>query len=146
MNRGIPVLRRAGTQAEAGPLMLMVRRANMRPSIAAGRRIAKPCRGYPGILGNGLGLVSEDGPRRAAPKTRYAIKTLKPAPDPHRIDAVLEPTILVEADVGRGVAKIAAAFLAMNNHACDEPGAAEHRGGLFDLALRECHADRARGN
>jgi hypothetical protein len=30
MNEKTPVLRRAETQAEAGPLMLMVRRANMR--------------------------------------------------------------------------------------------------------------------
>jgi hypothetical protein len=39
----VPVFRRAEAQAEAGPLMLMVRRANMGLSIAAGRRIAKPC-------------------------------------------------------------------------------------------------------
>ena len=45
-SEGIPVLRRAEAQAEAGPLMLMVRRANMRLSIAAGGRIAKPRRGY----------------------------------------------------------------------------------------------------
>src|SRR5712692_10163681 len=38
MNQGIPVLRRAEAQAEAGPVMLMVRRANMRLSIAASRR------------------------------------------------------------------------------------------------------------
>ena len=38
----VPVFRRAEAQAEAGPLMLMVRRANMGLSIAAGRRIAKP--------------------------------------------------------------------------------------------------------
>jgi hypothetical protein len=38
----IPVLRRAKAQAEAGPLMLMVRRANMELSIAANREIAKP--------------------------------------------------------------------------------------------------------
>src|SRR5436305_13621435 len=63
---------------------------------------------------------------RAAPKTRYAIKTLKPAPDPHRIDAVLEPTILVETDIGRGIAEIAAAFLATEHQACDEPRAASH--------------------
>jgi hypothetical protein len=41
----VPVFRRAEAQAEAGPLMLMVRRANMGLSIAAGRRIAKPRRG-----------------------------------------------------------------------------------------------------
>jgi hypothetical protein len=39
----VPVFRRTEAQAEAGPLMLMVRRANMGLSIAAGRRIAKPC-------------------------------------------------------------------------------------------------------
>ena len=36
MNWKTPVLRRAEAQAEAGPLMLMVRRANMGFSIAAG--------------------------------------------------------------------------------------------------------------
>src|SRR5713226_10020012 len=42
---GTPVLRRAKAQADAGPLMpMMVRRANMRPSIAARGRIAKPRR------------------------------------------------------------------------------------------------------
>jgi hypothetical protein len=39
----VPVFRRTEAQAEAGPLMLMVRRANMGLSIAASRRIAKPC-------------------------------------------------------------------------------------------------------
>jgi hypothetical protein len=34
--QGVPVLRRTEVQAEAGPLMLMVRRANMGLSIAAG--------------------------------------------------------------------------------------------------------------
>jgi hypothetical protein len=53
---GIPVLRRAETQAEAGPLMRMVRRANMRLSIAAGRRIAKPrCRADPADAGDPYG-------------------------------------------------------------------------------------------
>jgi hypothetical protein len=37
MNEEIPVLRRAEAQAEAGPLMVMVRRSNMELSIAAGR-------------------------------------------------------------------------------------------------------------
>ncbi|MEH2506202.1 hypothetical protein V1290_005013 [Bradyrhizobium sp. AZCC 1578] len=37
VNREIPVLRRAKAQAEAGPLMLMVRRANMGLSIAGDR-------------------------------------------------------------------------------------------------------------
>ena len=39
---GDPGLALSEAQTEAGPLMLMVRRANMRLSIAAGRRIAKP--------------------------------------------------------------------------------------------------------
>jgi hypothetical protein len=34
MNKEIPVLRRAEAQAEAGPLMLMMRRADMELSIA----------------------------------------------------------------------------------------------------------------
>jgi hypothetical protein len=41
VNEEIPVLRRAEAQAEAGPLMLMVRRANMGLSIAASRRNRK---------------------------------------------------------------------------------------------------------
>ena len=36
MNRKIPVLRRAEAQAEAGPLIPMMRRENMELSIAAG--------------------------------------------------------------------------------------------------------------
>jgi len=35
MNRKIPVLRRAEAQAEAGPLMRMVRRANMGPFLSS---------------------------------------------------------------------------------------------------------------
>ncbi|KRR08401.1 hypothetical protein CQ12_20545 [Bradyrhizobium jicamae] len=42
VNRTIPVLRRAKAQAEAGPLMLMMRRENMGLSIAANRGISKP--------------------------------------------------------------------------------------------------------
>ena len=41
MNRKIPVLRRAEAQAEAGPLMRMMRRENMGLSIAAERRNRK---------------------------------------------------------------------------------------------------------
>ena len=41
MDKEIPVLRRAKAQAEAGPLMLMVRRANMELSIAANRENRK---------------------------------------------------------------------------------------------------------
>src|ERR1700754_404891 len=42
--RWVPVLHRAEAQAEAGPLMPMVRRANMGLSIAAGRGNRKACR------------------------------------------------------------------------------------------------------
>src|ERR1700681_3932456 len=66
--------------------------------------------------------------------------------DPHRIDAVLEPAVLVEADIGGGIAEIAAAFLAMDHFAGNEPGATEHGGGVLDLALRQRHPDRAGGN
>ena len=66
--------------------------------------------------------------------------------DPHRIDAVLQPAILVEADIGGGVAEVAAAFLAMDHLAGDEPGAAQHGGGIRDLSLRQRHADRAGGD
>src|SRR6202165_3856990 len=66
--------------------------------------------------------------------------------DPNRIDAMLEPAVLVEADIGGGIAEIAAAFLAMDHQTCNEPRAAEHRGGGFDLPLRERHPDRAGGD
>ena len=68
------------------------------------------------------------------------------AADPHRIDAVLETAILVEADIGGGVAEIAAALLAMDHLAADEPRPAQHGGGFVDLALRQRHADRAGGH
>src|ERR1700692_46765 len=80
---------------------------------------------------------------RAAAEARHAIEPLGTAADPHRIDAVLEAAILVEADIGGGIAEIAAAFLAMEHLAGNEPGPAQHRGGVLDLALRERHADRA---
>ena len=51
--RGIPVLRRAEAQAEAGPLMLMVRRANMGLSIAAGRENRKAPLHAPAARGGG---------------------------------------------------------------------------------------------
>ncbi len=59
---------------------------------------------------------------------------------------MLEPAILVEADIGGGVAEIAAAFLAMDDLASRKPGATEHGGGVVDLAFRERHADGAGGH
>ena len=59
---------------------------------------------------------------------------------------MLEPAILVEPDIGGGIAEIAAALLAMDHLAGNEPGTAEHRGGVLDLALRERHPDRAGGD
>ena len=59
---------------------------------------------------------------------------------------MLEAAILVEADIGGGIAEVAAALLAMDHLAGDEPGAAQHRGGVLDLALRQRHADRAGGD
>ena len=59
---------------------------------------------------------------------------------------MLEAAILVEADIGGGIAEIAAAFLAMDHLAGNEPGAAEHRGGVVDLPFRQRHADRAGGD
>src|SRR5882757_2732355 len=67
-----------------------------------------------------------------------------PAADPHRIDAVLERAVLVEADIGGGIAEIAAAPFAMDHLAGDEPWPAQHGGGVSDLAFRERHADGAR--
>src|SRR5882757_4656239 len=63
---------------------------------------------------------------RAAAEACDAIEALGTTADPHRIDAVLEAAVLVEADIGGGIAELAAAFLAMDHLACNEPGAAEH--------------------
>src|SRR3954452_8403676 len=65
---------------------------------------------------------------------------------PHRVNAVLEPAIVVEPDIGGGVAEIAAAFLAMDHFTGDEPGTAQHRGSVLDLPLGERHADCTGGN
>ena len=59
---------------------------------------------------------------------------------------MLEAAILVEADIGGGIAEVAAALLAMDHLAADEPRSAQHRGGVVDLALRQRHADRAGGH
>ena len=67
------------------------------------------------------------------------------ATDPHRIDAMLEAAILVETDIGGGIAEIAAAFLAVDHLAGDEPRPAQHGGGVVDLALGQRHADGAGG-
>src|SRR5260221_14295999 len=60
-------------QAEAGPLMLMVRRANMALSIAAGRRIRKALKLYLGpyhatfpSFGNASGAAASAARARAA--------------------------------------------------------------------------------
>ena len=66
--------------------------------------------------------------------------------DPHRIDAVLEPAILVEPDIGGGIAEIAAALLAVDHGARHEPRAAEHRGGVVDMPFRQRHPDRGGGD
>ena len=58
----------------------------------------------------------------------------------------LSAAILVEADIGGGIAEVAAAFLAMDHLAGDEPWPAQHGGGVRDLALRQRHADRAGGD
>ena len=65
MNRKIPVLRRAEAQAEAGPLMLMVRRANMGLSIAGGGEIAKPPGFGPDSGWTRPGRISRHGHARA---------------------------------------------------------------------------------
>jgi len=48
----------------------------------------------------------------------------------------LRPPVLVEADIAR-IAELRGALLAMDHPAGDEPRAAEHRGSILDLALRE---------
>src|SRR5258708_623369 len=87
---------------------------------------------------------------RAAAEARHAIEShliLSLAPsDPHRIDAVLEAAILVEANIGGGIAEIAAAFLAMDHLAGHKPRPAQHSGGVRDLPLGQRHADGAGGN
>jgi len=70
---------------------------------------------------------------RAAAEAGDAIKALGTPADPHRIDAVLEAAVLVEADIGCGITELAAAFLAMDHLAGNEPRATQHRGGVFDL-------------
>src|SRR5271169_3627619 len=84
---------------------------------------------------------------RAAAEARDAVDPLAATADPHRIDAVLEAAILVEPDIGGGIAEVAAALLAMDHFAGNEPGAAaEHGGGVRNLPFRERHADRAGGD
>src|SRR5205823_4058043 len=89
-----------------------------------------------------------EGRAAAEARDRIEARLVLPlaAADPHRIDAVLETAILVEADIGGGVAEIAAALLAMDHLAADEPRPAQHGGGLVDLALRQRHADRTGGH
>ncbi len=59
---------------------------------------------------------------------------------------MLEAAILVEADIGGGIAELTAALLAMDHLAGHEPGTAEHGGGVLDLPFRQGHADRAGGD
>ena len=59
---------------------------------------------------------------------------------------MLEPAILVEADIGGRIAEIAAALLAVDHLAGNEPRAAEHRSGVCDLPLGQRHADGAGGD
>src|SRR5260370_24868347 len=58
---------------------------------------------------------------RAAAEARHATEALGTASDPHRIDAVLEAAILVEADIGGGKTEIPAALLAMDPPPGGEP-------------------------
>src|SRR5579872_5829912 len=80
---------------------------------------------------------------RAAAKTGHAVKAPLALADPHRVDAMFEPAIPVEPDIGGGITEIAAAFIAMDDLAGDKPRAAQHRGRLLDLSLGERHADGA---
>src|SRR5882724_12873579 len=67
MNQGIPVLRRAETQAEAGPLILMVRRANMGAFHSSRARKSQSPTAASGVAWPGRiagdGLVRADIPR-----------------------------------------------------------------------------------
>src|SRR5262249_5094756 len=83
---------------------------------------------------------------RAAAEARDTFEALSSVADPHRIDAVLEPAIAVEPRVGGVLAEPAAALLAVDRLAGHEPRAAEHGGGVLDLALRERRADGAGGH
>ena len=76
MNRKIPVLRRAEAQAEAGPLMLMVRRANMGLSIAARRGNRKARTAFSWFQ---LDAAGPDFPSRSRPRATSRVTTL-PAP------------------------------------------------------------------
>ena len=58
----------------------------------------------------------------------------------------LQPAGLVEADIGGGIAEVAAALLAMDHLAGRKPRPAQHGGGVLDLPLGQRHPDRAGGN
>ena len=64
---------------------------------------------------------------------------------PHGIDAVGEPAIGRQANVGGRVAEVAAAPLAVDDRADDEPAVAEEAVGAGDVALAQCLADVGRG-
>src|SRR6516162_2162329 len=85
---------------------------------------------------------------RASSETCYAVDArISPlAADPHSVDAMPQPAIVVEADIGRGIAELAAALLAMDHLSGDEPGRTEHGGCLRDLAFGKRGADRAGGH
>src|SRR5205085_2240472 len=87
---------------------------------------------------------------RAAAEARDAVEPhlilSLAAADPHGIDAVLQLAVLVEADIDGGKAEVAAALLAMDHRAGDEPGPAQHGGGIGNLPLGQRHADGGGGD
>src|SRR5581483_9483796 len=83
---------------------------------------------------------------RAAAIIGDAIEAPLAEADAHRIDAVPETAIPVEPDIGGGVAEIAAALVAMDDLAANEPRPPQHGCRLVDLSFGECHADGTGGN
>src|SRR5260370_2949738 len=81
--------------------------------------------------------------RRAAPEARDAVANLAVNAGADRIDAVLEPAIGVELEVGGGKPEPAAAAVAGDDRAGDEPGMADDLGRPAHPARAEPPADPA---
>src|SRR5260370_27831470 len=84
--------------------------------------------------------------RRAAPEARDAVANLAVNAGADRIDAVLEPAIGVELEVGGGIPEPAAAAVAGDDRTGHKPGMADELGRLDHAAGGERRADRARGD
>ncbi len=88
------------------------------------------------------GAVVEGG---AAAEACHAVEALSAASDPDRIDAVSQPAGRIEPDIRGRVAEIAPTLVAMGDLAADEPGPAEQRLCMPDIACFESGAHQRRG-